>query len=200
MKKYFCILSAFLFIVIFPLIPQEAAPETNSNNLLYTNLYPVEPAKAKVDITGYRGVQIGMTMKDTMAILQKDPLITLSAKYINSIIDISYEESETFMSLNPNKFFKSGYFLFKNDALYSMIIRFQPKQVDFLEILTALNEKYGDGAFMDANTVVWNYGTRQLILERPTTLKYSDMDVVNSVIINYTNLFVTNMNAILDGL
>ena len=82
--------------------------------------------------------------------------------------------------MEENKFYKSGYFIFKNDSLYSITIHFQSNQVDFLELLSALNSKYSKGAFLDANTVAWQNGNMRMILERPSIVKYINMNNITT--------------------
>ena len=95
-------------------------------------------------------------------------------------VDLASEESATFLSLEENKFYKSGYFIFKDDSLYSITIYFQPDQVDFLELLSSLSAKYGKGAFLDAETVSWQNGDNRIILERPSIIKYINMNNITT--------------------
>ncbi len=125
------------------------------------------------------------------------PLFTPS-KYKE--FDIEHETSKSFISINENKFFRSGYFLFSDDSLYAIILGYQTKEVDFLDLLQTLNSKYGKGAFLDADTVAWEYQNRQLILERPATVKYIITNIANDIRVNYTNNLVTNSINIMQGL
>ena len=122
-------------------------------------------------ITGYRNIALGMSKNDVIKAINDDPLMILPRRF-KYISDIDIENIEDFISLQENKFFKSGYFLFKDDALYAITITFQEKQASFLETLSYLNSKYGMGNFLDAETVAWQNGDKILSIERPTIIKY----------------------------
>ncbi len=178
-----------------------------TNNNAYTNNNTrseeekkelIAPAKAEVAITGFGNISLGANMESTIEHLMNNPIISLPRKYQD--IDIASETSDSFISINQNKFFRSGYFLFQNDSLYAITIRYQQNQTDFLALLQTLNDKYGKGAFMNADTVAWEYGDVQMILERPTTIKYINTNIANDVRVNYTNMILTNQLDILEGI
>ena len=197
-KTNIAIYSIFIICMLSNLLLSQ---DTNTNNVdTQTNSQKelIAPAKSTVPITGFGDIALGSNMENTIANLLKNPLISLARKYKES--DISSEVSDSFIAINQNKFFRSGYFLFQDNSLYSITIRYQEKQVDFLDLLNTLNNKYGKGSFLDANTVAWEYDNKQLILERPTTLKYIVTDVANDVRVNYTNMIVTNALDVLEGI
>ena len=143
--------------------------ENNQNNDEYiTNdaIMGRQPAVIDTPITGFKNITLGATRQDTINAILSDNTMTLPKQYMTGTVDLNAEESATFLALEENKFYKSGYFIFKNDALYSITINFQPNQVDFLELLSALNAKYTKGAFLNANTVAWQNGDIRIILER----------------------------------
>ncbi len=159
---------------------------------------PVSPAQSDRSIDGFSGIHLGQNMQATIDALKESTVVTLPKKYQDP--DIDSEATSNFVQINENKYFKSGYFLFKDNRLFSITLRFQENQVDFLDLLTSLNEKYGKGSFMDANTVAWESGRTQMILERPATVKYMLMEVTRDVRVNYTNKIVTNRVDITEGL
>lgn len=77
-------------------------------------------------------------------------------------------------------FIRADILFLKDDALYSITIYFQPNQVDFLELLSSLSAKYGKGAFLDAETVSWQNGDNRIILERPSIIKYINMNNITT--------------------
>lgn len=139
-----------------------------------------KPAVTQTEITGFKDIRLGATREDTINAILSDSTMILPRKYTTGSVDITAEESATFLALEENKFYKSGYFIFKNDSLYSITIYFQPNQVDFLELLSALNSKYSKGAFLDANTVAWQNGNMRIILERPSIVKYINMNNITT--------------------
>lgn len=122
-------------------------------------------------ITGYRNIIFGMSQNEVINAIDSDPLMILPIKF-KYISDIPSESIDNFISLQENRYFKSGYFLFRDNKLYSITIRFQGKQASFLELLSYLNTKYGVGNFLDAETVSWQNGNTILTIERPTIIKY----------------------------
>lgn len=191
MKKYIFI---FMFLFAYSLFSQNyatndaynpnqtAANTTAGENSSITNdaIMGRKPAITQTAITGFKDIQLGSTRDDVINAILSDNTMILPKKYMTGSVDIAAEESATFLALEENKFYKSGYFIFKNDSLYSITIHFQPNQVDFLELLSALNSKYSKGAFLDANTVAWQNGNMRMILERPSIVKYINMNNITT--------------------
>ena len=191
MKKYIFI---FMFIFAYSLFsqnyatndaynPNQTAANTNAGeNSSITNdaIMGRKPAITQTAITGFKDIQLGSTRDDVINAILSDNTMILPKKYMTGSVDIAAEESATFLALEENKFYKSGYFIFKNDSLYSITIHFQSNQVDFLELLSALNSKYSKGAFLDANTVAWQNGNMRMILERPSIVKYINMNNITT--------------------
>lgn len=163
--------------------PNQTAANTNAGeNSSITNdaIMGRKPAITQTAITGFKDIQLGSTRDDVINAILSDNTMILPKKYMTGSVDIAAEESATFLALEENKFYKSGYFIFKNDSLYSITIHFQPNQVDFLELLSALNSKYSKGAFLDANTVAWQNVNMRMILERPSIVKYINMNNITT--------------------
>lgn len=141
-----------------------------------------KPAVINIPITGFKNIKLGSTREDTIKAILEDNTMMLPKEYMLNTdgVDLASEESATFLSLEENKFYKSGYFIFKDDSLYSITIYFQPNQVDFLELLSSLSAKYGKGAFLDAETVSWQNGDNRIILERPSIIKYINMNNITT--------------------
>ena len=191
MKKYIFI---FMFLFAYSLFSQNyatndaynpnqtAANTTSGENSSITNdaIMGRKPAITQTAITGFKDIQLGSTRDDVINAILSDNTMILPKKYMTGSVDIAAEESATFLALEENKFYKSGYFIFKNDSLYSITIHFQPNQVDFLELLSALNSKYSKGAFLDANTVAWQNGNMRMILEKPSIVKYINMNNITT--------------------
>ena len=158
--------------------------ETTEEESYITNDYIVgrKPAVINVPITGFKNIKLGSTREDTIRAILEDNTMMLPKEYMLNTngVDLASEESADFLSLEENKFYKSGYFIFKEDSLYSITIYFQPKQVDFLELLSSLSAKYGKGAFLDAETVSWQNGDNRIILERPSIIKYINMNNITT--------------------
>lgn len=166
MKKIFITFS--FLILIFRVYTQDAQGTSNvATRRLAT--------KTDVLIKGYRNINIGMSKGEVIDTIKKDPLMMLEKKYYRDI-DLSTEETKNIVEIVENKYFKNGYFLFKDDKLYSIIIMLQSNQADFLEMLETLNEKYSKGSFINASTVSWENSNIKLTLERPATVKYTLMD------------------------
>ncbi len=196
MKKYIFIL---MFLYACCLFPQYATNDAyvpnnngntqqteennqNNNNEYITNdaIMGRKPAVIDTPITGFKNITLGATREDTINAILSDNTMTLPKQYMTGTVDLNAEESATFLALEENKFYKSGYFIFKDNALYSITIYFQPNQVDFLELLSALNAKYTKGSFLNANTVAWQNGNIRIILERPSIIKYINMNNVTT--------------------
>ena len=141
-----------------------------------------KPAVINIPITGFKNIRLGSSREDTIRAILEDNTMMLPKEYMLNTngVDLASEESADFLSLEENKFYKSGYFIFKDDSLYSITIYFQPDQVDFLELLSSMSAKYGKGAFLDAETVSWQNGDNRIILERPSIVKYINMNNITT--------------------
>ena len=125
--------------------PNQTAANTNAGeNSSITNdaIMGRKPAITQTAITGFKDIQLGSTRDDVINAILSDNTMILPKKYMTGSVDIAAEESATFLALEENKFYKSGYFIFKNDSLYSITIHFQPNQVDFLELLSTFTIKF----------------------------------------------------------
>ncbi|WP_300753960.1 hypothetical protein [uncultured Brachyspira sp.] len=198
MKKYIIILMFIFGCYLFPQYATNDAYVPNNNNNTVTEennnnnqdnnteyitndaVMGRKPAVIDTPITGFKNITLGATREDTINAILGDNTMTLPKQYMTGTVDLSAEESADFLALEENKFYKSGYFVFKDDSLYSITINFQPNQVDFLELLSALNAKYTKGSFLDANTVAWQNGDTRIILERPSVVKYINMSNITS--------------------
>ncbi|PLV58150.1 hypothetical protein [Brachyspira pilosicoli] len=185
-----------MFLVCANLFSQYATndaytPPQNNNNTAATEeesyitndaVVGRKPAVINIPITGFKNIKLGSTREDTIKAILEDNTMMLPKEYMLNTdgVDLASEESATFLSLEENKFYKSGYFIFKDDSLYSITIYFQPNQVDFLELLSSLSAKYGKGAFLDAETVSWQNGDNRIILERPSIIKYINMNNITT--------------------
>lgn len=176
MKAKYLIIYLLLFIFYKVSYPQE----TNNNSITNDNVYGRSPANTEVSITGYKDIKLGATKEETINAILNDNTMILPKKYLQNNVDISAEDTESFISLVPNKFYRSGYFVFKDDSLYSITINFQPNQFDFLEMLNKLNAKYGKGNFLDANTISWQNADIKMILERPSIIKYISIEHITT--------------------
>lgn len=154
--------------------------QNNDEYITNDSIMGRKPAVINTEIKGFKNINLGASREDTVKAILSDNTMTLPKQYMTGTVDLKSEESATFLALEENKFYKSGYFIFKNDALYSITINFQPNQVDFLELLSALNSKYTKGSFLNANTVAWQNGDIRIILERPSIVKYIDMNNVTT--------------------
>lgn len=178
-----------MFLCTYFIFPQYATNDayTSNNNEVNNNVSITndavmgrKPAFIDIPITGFKNIKLGASREDTIKAILSDNTMTLPKQYMTGTIDLLAEESDSFLALEENKFYKSGYFIFKDNQLYSITIYFQSNQVDFLELLSALNAKYSKGSFIDANTVAWQNGDIRIILERPSIVKYINMNYVTT--------------------
>ena len=195
MNRYILILMFLFGVNLFSQYATNDAytpPQNNNNNntaateeeSYITNdaIVGRKPAIINVPITGFKNIKLGSSREDTIKAILEDNTMMLPKEYMLNTngVDLASEESADFLALEENKFYKSGYFIFKEDSLYSITIYFQPDQVDFLELLSSLSAKYGKGAFLDAETVSWQNEDNRIILERPSIVKYINMNNITT--------------------
>ena len=99
--------------------PNQTAANTNAGeNSSITNdaIMGRKPAITQTAITGFKDIQLGSTRDDVINAILSDNTMILPKKYMTGSVDIAAEESATFLALEENKFYKSGYFIFKNDS------------------------------------------------------------------------------------
>ncbi|MBI4976221.1 MAG: hypothetical protein HZC28_02000 [Spirochaetes bacterium] len=182
-----------ILFIIFPLLLALAADgQTNGTNVTAAmndaaaavNDYS-QRGKTSSPINGFRSVQLGQTIAEVVNAVYQDRLMLLPQQFVERDMDIQSEKNERFININENKFFKSGYFLFRAGRLYSIRLAFSEHQFTFLDLHAALTKKYGAGKYKDNNTVIWSNSGRELVLERPSIVKYFNRESVSNVIAEY---------------
>jgi hypothetical protein len=78
-------------------------------------------------------------------------------------------------------FITRGYFQFRDDALYMILLELQPGRLDYYTMYRTLQEKYGEPARLSPVDMVWETESVRLVLERPLTVKYLDLEAFREI-------------------
>lgn len=144
-----------------------------------------------------------MNAEEIRSNIQNERLLVFADGLRQRIDDIPDERDDFFIKLGKTDFINSGYLLFKNDALYSIRIEFNKKQIAYVEILKSLSGKYGPGKFLNSDKLMWQNGDNLLVFERPNVVKYlkdSEAQKSYSNYIQYKNYPARKKDELLGGL
>ena len=124
--------------------------------------------------SGYRDINLGMTLEETKSALLKDPAFGYHGERDVSLIpggnktlietDSEYGYGSTFL--------KRCYFQFYDDTLYIITINVNQDKMDYYSIFTTLSKKYGNPQKLNPQSATWKNDKITLSLEKPLTLKY----------------------------
>ncbi len=162
--------------IIFPLIFIFAA------NFLF--------AQEKSLPSGFRKIQLGMTMEEVKAELLKDSQFGYRGDRDVSLLpseNRSLIETDTSKTA-PYSFLERCWFQFYNGKLYTITLNLKTEKLDHYSVFETLRKKYGNPSFLNPEKSEWKNDSVIMSLERPLTIKYVDKkvfeDLLNQSLVN----------------
>lgn len=127
---------------------------------------------------GYSSVTLGMTVDEAKEALKKSPAFGFNG---NQDVSLLPGENRTLITTDGVLFFNECWFQFDKDRLYIITLNLNPEQIDYFSIFSTLCDKYGQPNSLSPEKSEWNNGSVQMVLERPLSLKYTDVAVFNEL-------------------
>ncbi|MGB9621541.1 MAG: hypothetical protein ACPL4C_03780 [Brevinematia bacterium] len=157
------LLSIVVFLVILTcnLYPQETAFLTN--DITYTN------DLSRITNFSYRGIAIGMTKSNVESLIEEDEFLRIDETSYLGLFD--KEKPFVLKAISP-PYIQSIYFVFNNNILFNIIIRFNPEIYSYSELLREGKKKYGPPVDEFPDLSIWKYGEYELRVEKPATVKF----------------------------
>lgn len=140
---------------------------------------PVPPGPGSEALPrGFRGVELGMSLSEVEAALKSDELFLYRG---GPDVTLLPRPDEKLLEVQGLSFVKRAFFQFHEDKLFSAIYVLNPEKMDHYSIFTRLSERYGKPGSLSPRESVWSDGNVSVSLERPLTVKYLDLAVLEKL-------------------
>lgn len=173
--KTILILIIFYLFILFPVFSQsditiEAEAVTEESNESF------EPLPA-----GHGNIELGMNIEAVKKQLLSEPDFQYRGEPDVSMLP---DDDKQVIDCEGTFYVDRGYFQFNDDKLYLITMVLDEENVDHYSIYAALSDKYGEPDYLDPSKTVWQDEKVQVILERPLSIKYIDIEVFQALLEN----------------
>ncbi|MDR0450342.1 MAG: hypothetical protein LBH26_03660 [Treponema sp.] len=137
------------------------------------------PAAPRELPRNFREINLGMSLEDLKAALQRDGMFSFRGDRDVSLLPA---RDQSLVETTGLSFVKRAFFQLREGRLFIMAFTLNSDLVDHYSVFSSLTEKYGRPDFLSPQQAVWEGENTRIALERPLTVKYIDRDVFNSII------------------
>lgn len=127
---------------------------------------------------GFRGVELGMSLAEVETVLKADELFLYRG---GPDVTLLPRPNEKLLEVQGLSFVKRAFFQFHEEKLFSAVYVLNPEKVDHYSVFTRLSERYGKPGSLSPRESVWSDGSVSVALERPLTVKYLDLAVLENL-------------------
>ncbi len=129
---------------------------------------------------GFNEIFLGMEM-DTV----KDKLKADSNFNFRGDPDVSLllSPNESLIECTGFSYVDRAFFQFYDKKLYIIILMINKEKMDHYSIYTSFIEKYGEPASLSPSKIIWESDDFRFSLERPLNIKYVDLAVFNTLLL-----------------
>ena len=138
-----------------------------------------DKAKAPSIPDEFRSVKLGSGLDAVKALLVADPLFGYRGERDVSLLP---GENRSLIETVGGSFVKRAWFQFSEDKLYVMTLSLDPEKIDYYSVYSHLVEKYGEPSSLDPRKALWGDEKVTLSLERPLTVKYTDVETFKKLL------------------
>lgn len=175
------ILSLALATAALPVLGQAVPPAPSVP--VPTEVSPAVPAASESTGSatlprGFRGVELGMSLEEVETVLKSDELFLYRG---GPDVTLLPRPDEKLLEVQGLSFVKRAFFQFHEDKLFSAIYVLNPEKMDHYSVFTRLSERYGKPGSLSPRESVWSDGSVSVSLERPLTVKYLDLAVLEKL-------------------
>ncbi len=126
----------------------------------------------------FTDIVLGQSLEQVKTRLQSHPLFDYRGDPDISLTPI---DRQPIIETQGLGFMSAGIFQFRDEKLYSIILRLNENRMDFFTMYTRLTNTYGEPAYLDPHQTYWEGNGQRMVLEQPVIVKYLDMDVFNRI-------------------
>ena len=130
-------------------------------------------AGAQASEVGYMGIRIGMTRDEVLGFADERSIIEVPK---NRDVEFFPVEDRKILTLSIRPEIPQMYLQFHGDKLYAITVTFDEKYIDFYELASALEGKYGPYASLTPLWRSWEVDGVEVKLEKPAVVKYIALD------------------------
>lgn len=138
-----------------------------------------DKAKAPTIPDEFRSIKLGSSLDAVKGLLEADLLFGYRGERDVSLLP---GENRSLIETVGGSFVKRAWFQFSEDKLYVMTLSLDPEKIDYYSVYSHLVEKYGEPSALDPRKAVWGDEKVMLSLERPLTVKYTDVETFKKLL------------------
>lgn len=127
----------------------------------------------------FRSIKLGSGLDAVKALLVADPLFGYRGERDVSLLP---GVNRSLIETVGGSFVKRAWFQFSEDKLYVMTLSLDPEKIDYYSVYSHLVEKYGEPSSLDPRKALWGDEKVTLTLERPLTVKYTDVETFKKLL------------------
>ena len=126
----------------------------------------------------FTSIVLGSELETVKMLLQAHTLFNYRG---DPDISLKPSDKQPLIETQGQGFMSAGIFQFRDERLYSIILRLDEAQIDYFTMYSLFQGKYGEPSYLDPQLSYWEQGGRRLVLEKPVVIKYLDMDTFNQI-------------------
>jgi len=135
------------------------------------------PTPSKPLSKGFDELKLGMDYQAVSEVLKK----STSFRYRGDPdVSLSPDGKEKIIETKGGFYVRRAVFQFLNDKLFAITLDLEPAQFDWYMLYTTLTASYGEPQGFEPRQALWDDGTVRLQLEKPLTVKYLAVEIMNS--------------------
>jgi hypothetical protein len=154
-------LAAWLLIPAV-LLPSQDGPAASAEG---------QSAMAKLP-SGFRDIVLGLSFEAVKERLQEDPYFDYRGE---PDVSLRRTPNRQVIETDGYLFIDRAFFQFFEDRLYTIILRLNPRRIDYFTMYRQLTGTYGPPDSLNPSEAVWESPDIRMALERPVVVKYLEL-------------------------
>jgi hypothetical protein len=122
--------------------------------------------------SGFRDIVLGLSFEAVKDRLQQDPYFDYRGE---PDVSLRRTPNRHVIETDGYLFIDRAFFQFFEDRLYTIILRLNPRRIDYFTMYRQLTGKYGPPDRLNPTEAVWESLDVRMALERPVVVKYLEL-------------------------